>query len=154
MPVFPTALVTGGSNGVGYDTAQALLTDGYVVVLHARTAEQSWDAAQRLIDSGADPARVHPVAADFARLDEVVVLARQVAAEHPVLDLLVHAATVVGSDQRAITENGNELAVQVHHLAPVLLTKGLVGPLCRASAPRVVNLSSTSSTCVQHRLGA
>jgi len=142
MSSLPIALVTGGSHGVGYDAARALLDDGFVVVLHARTSEQSWDAVQRLVAGGADPTRVHPVAADFASLDSVTLLARQVAAEHPVLDLLVNAATIVGSDQCVITEDGNELALQVNYLAPVLLTRGLEEPMGRASAPRVINLSS------------
>ncbi|SFR02829.1 NAD(P)-dependent dehydrogenase, short-chain alcohol dehydrogenase family [Lentzea waywayandensis] len=142
MSPLPIALVTGGSHGVGFDAARALLADGHVVVLHARTAEQSWDAAQRLVDGGADPTRVHPVDADFASLDSVTLLARQVAAEHPVLDLLVNAATIVGSDRCVITEDGNDLALQVNYLAPVLLTRGLEGPMGRASAPRVINLSS------------
>jgi len=142
MSSLPVALVTGGSQGVGFDAARALLADGYVVVLHARTSERSWDAAQRLVDGGADPTRVYPVDADFASLDSVTLLARQVAAEHPVLDLLVNAATIVGSDRCVITEDGNELALQVNHLAPVLLTRGLGEPMGRASAPRVINLSS------------
>ncbi|GHH32635.1 SDR family NAD(P)-dependent oxidoreductase [Lentzea cavernae] len=135
---FPTALVTGGSNGTGYKIASALLADGHAVVLHAPKAEQSWEAAQRLVECGADPARLHPVAADFAHLDEIVMLARQIAAGHPVLDLIVNAATVIGTDGCTITENGSELAVQVHDLAPVLLTKELVESMGRSSTPRVL----------------
>ncbi len=55
-----TALVTGAGNGVGRDAARMLLDHGYTVIVHSRTAEQSWDAAQRLVQGGADPARVLP----------------------------------------------------------------------------------------------
>lgn len=137
-----TALVTGAGNGVGHDAARTLLAGGYTVIAHSRTAEQSWDAVQRLVQGGADPARALPVDADFASLDEVTLLARRVAADHPVLDLLVNAATIVGSDRCVITEDGNELALQVNYLAPVLLTRALKGSMGRASAPRVINLSS------------
>ncbi|ANZ35892.1 hypothetical protein BBK82_07140 [Lentzea guizhouensis] len=97
---------------------------------------------------------MHPVAADFAHLDEIVLLTRQIAAEHPVLDLIVNAATIVGTDRCVITENGSELAVQVHRLAPILLTRGLVEPMSRASAPRVLWHHDGISVVPAQRRGA
>ncbi|CRK57869.1 short-chain dehydrogenase/reductase SDR [Alloactinosynnema sp. L-07] len=142
MPEFPTALVTGAGRGVGHDIADELLSDGYTVVLHSRTPQQSRDAAHALISRGADPARIQPVAADFTRLDEVIHLARRVADEHPVLTLLVNAA-VSDATTDGVTADGNEIELQVNYLAPALLTRALEVPLRRAAGPRVVTLSTT-----------
>ncbi|OLT20758.1 hypothetical protein BJF78_09380 [Pseudonocardia sp. CNS-139] len=135
-------LVTGASAGVGHDTAARLAAAGHRVVLHGRTQEAGERAAAQLAAGGADPDLLSVVAADFTRLDDVVVMAKQVAAGCPALDVLVNTVTVAGSDQRALTENGNELQFQVNYLAPYLLIRGLAEPLAQSAAARVIAVSS------------
>jgi len=145
-------LVTGATAGVGRDTARRLAVAGHRVILHGRTPAEAERAVHDLaaddVCPGIDTSRLFAVAADFMSLDDVVVMAKQVAAAHPVLDVLVNTVTIAGSDQRAITVNGNELQFQVNYLAPYVLIRALGEPLARSGTARVITVSS-----VLHRGG-
>jgi NAD(P)-dependent dehydrogenase (short-subunit alcohol dehydrogenase family) len=143
-----TVLVTGATEGIGYETARRLAALEAKVVLHARTPQEGEDALDRLIRAGIDPLRLHVVTADFARLSEVDELAARVRAAHPRIDVLINNAAVSGPQSRIITEDGNEITFQVNYLAPYLLTRLLWGPLTVSGNGRVVNLSS-----ILHRSG-
>ncbi|MGK5632379.1 SDR family NAD(P)-dependent oxidoreductase [Streptomyces sp. URMC 123] len=138
-----TVLVTGATSGIGYETARLLAERGCTVLLHARTAEEGRAAIDRLTAGGIDAGRFCPMAADFTRLSEVEQLARRVAQEHPRLDVLVNNAAVAAPERHTVTEDGNELALQVNFLAHYLLTSLLEGPLTSGPGGRVVNVSSS-----------
>jgi NAD(P)-dependent dehydrogenase (short-subunit alcohol dehydrogenase family) len=145
-PTLGTVLVTDVADGVGYDTARWLATEGWTVILHARTADSGEDAFERLVKAGADLLRLDVAIADFTRLEEVVRMARYVTGTYPRLDLLVNTANIAGAERRILTEDGNERTFQVNYLAPYLLTRLIEGPLGKA---RMVNVSSTL-----HRVGS
>lgn len=73
---FKTALVTGAGTGIGQAVAQALLRDGYRVVLAGRRLEplndvaKDWDA-DRVLVVATDVSQPESVAALFARIQEV-----------------------------------------------------------------------------------
>jgi NAD(P)-dependent dehydrogenase (short-subunit alcohol dehydrogenase family) len=136
-----TALVTGGSDGIGYATARLLLDDRATVFLHAVDQERGEDAVARLIKGGAEPLRLRLVVADFARLAEVANLADQLTEELPGLDLLVNNAAIFGPERRTYTENGHEMTFQVNYLAPYMLTTALTDHIAKVQG-RVLNVSS------------
>ncbi|HEY0803522.1 MAG TPA: SDR family NAD(P)-dependent oxidoreductase [Pseudonocardiaceae bacterium] len=136
-----TVLVTGATDGIGYETARDLVFAGATVILHARNREYGEDTIARLVKLGAEPLRLHLLVADFTRLREVTELAEQVSDAVPTLDVLVNNAAVAGPRQRTLTEDGNELTFQVNYLAPYLLTRALSGMIATARG-RVVNVSS------------
>lgn len=137
-----TALVTGATGGIGWETALGLAESGARVFLHGRTLEKA-DAACAKIRARVPGAQLAPLAADFARLSEVRGMAQRVAESTDRLHVLVNnAGAWVG--ERTITEDGYELLWQANHLAPFLLT-GLLRPLLEASAPaRVITVSSNA----------
>lgn len=63
-----TALVTGGSKGIGYGIAEALVKSGMNVTITARNEKEVKDAAQRLSDMG--PGKALGVRCDVRSLDE------------------------------------------------------------------------------------
>ncbi|GAA2157432.1 hypothetical protein GCM10009760_59620 [Kitasatospora kazusensis] len=138
-----TALVTGASSGIGWETARLLAAHGATVLVHARTADEGEHALDRLVAAGASRDRLHMFAADFTRLDEVSVLAGTVTAAFPTLDLLVNNAAMMAPERCVLTEDGNEVSLQVNFLAAHLLAKLLRAPLSAAGRARIVNVSSS-----------
>ncbi|WP_354637240.1 SDR family NAD(P)-dependent oxidoreductase [Kitasatospora camelliae] len=138
-----TALVTGASSGIGWDTARLLAERGATVLVHARTAREGEDAVERLLTRGIAAERLHMFAADFTRLAEVGQLADTVARAFPALDLLVNNAAVMAPERCTLTDDGIEISFQVNFLAAHLLARLLRGPLSAATDGRIVNVSSS-----------
>ena len=88
----PTVLVTGATDGIGYETARRFVDEGATVYLHAPDQDSGEKAMARMVKGGAEPLRLHLVVADFTRLDEVAELADTLAATLPTLDVLVNNA--------------------------------------------------------------
>ncbi|ONF63590.1 SDR family NAD(P)-dependent oxidoreductase [Amycolatopsis keratiniphila] len=139
----PTVLLTGASDGIGFETARLLLAEGCTVIAHARTREESDESGARLVKSGVDARRLRPVVADFTDLRQVIDLAVAVTESCPRLDVLVNNAGITGPHGRVLTKDGHEQTVQVNYLAPYLLTRLLEDALDRSEVSRVVNVSSS-----------
>ena len=133
-----TMLVTGASDGIGFETARALLELGHTVLVHGRHAERAREAVDRLKAAGS---RARPVWGDFAVLREVVELAQQVCETSSCLDVLINNAGLY-APQRRLTTDGFELTMAVNYFAPFLLTQHLLPLLESTSGARIVNVSS------------
>jgi NAD(P)-dependent dehydrogenase (short-subunit alcohol dehydrogenase family) len=134
-------LVTGATDGIGYETARRFVDDGADVYLHAPDQDSGETALARMVKDGAEPLRLHLVVADFTRLGEVIELADTLTATLPALDVLVNNAAVAGPERRTYTDDGHEVTFQVNYLAPYVLTTKLVSRLATARG-RVVKVSS------------
>jgi NAD(P)-dependent dehydrogenase (short-subunit alcohol dehydrogenase family) len=143
-----TALVTGATSGIGYETALGLARSGATVLMVARDRARGEQAAQKV--RGKCPSSVVELfVADLASQRDVRDLAAQVQHRHDRLDVLVHNAGVVNPVRR-VTAEGIETTLAVNHLAPFLLTE-LLAPLLAAAAPaRIVTVSSYMHTRVKH----
>ncbi|WP_394814784.1 SDR family NAD(P)-dependent oxidoreductase [Streptomyces millisiae] len=128
-----TVLVTGGTGGIGRETARGLAALGARVVVVGRDAGRA-AAAAREIGGEAFPA-------DLTRLADLRRLVAEVSARRGGLDVLVNNFGVNPAD-RTLTEDGVETAFAANVLAPYVLTTGLL-PALRAAdgGARVVNLT-------------
>ena len=135
-----TVLVTGGTDGIGRATAQALATAGAAVTVVGRDADKTARVVAALRrDSGND--RIEGMVADLSSQAEVRRVAAEFTAGHDRLDVLVNNVGGFWAT-RHVTADGLERTFALNHLAPFLLTHLLL-PLLRASAPaRVVTVSS------------
>jgi len=135
-----TALITGGTSGLGRAAAVAMARRGATVLITGRDVTKGGRAEAEITEeSGSD--RVTFLAADLAGLDATRRLAEDVAGRVDHLDVLVHNAGALLAD-RVVTEDGLETTFQVHVVAPALLTHELL-PLLRASdGARVIWVSS------------
>ncbi len=84
-----TALVTGGSRGLGWQMAQALGEAGAKVMLSSRKAEDLAEAAEALRAQGLD---ADWIAADAGREDDIVRLAQEALTRMGQIDILVNNA--------------------------------------------------------------
>jgi len=133
------ALVTGGSSGIGLETARGLTAHFDVVGIVGRDPGRLAGAAQEL---STGPARIETFQADFASLMEVRRLAEDVKARFDSLSVLVNNAGVWHT-QRTLSKDGYEATLAVNHLAHFLLTNELKDLLVAAAPARVVNVSSS-----------
>ncbi|MFD0665062.1 SDR family NAD(P)-dependent oxidoreductase [Thermocatellispora tengchongensis] len=133
-----TVLVTGGTGGIGKETARGLARLGARLLLVGRDAARAEAAARELRrDTGNDDVRA--LTADVTRQKDLRALARRVE-EIGALHVLLNNAGV-SPPGRTLTEDGVETTFAGNVVAPYLLTRLLL-PLLRASGRgRVVNIT-------------
>lgn len=98
------AVVTGGSLGIGYATAQELLANGVNVALIARDRKRLEDNARALPTSAG--ARVVTIAADLTKADAVISAMSEASSSLGHIDILVNNA---GSTPAGGLELGDEI---------------------------------------------
>ncbi|MFJ4653324.1 SDR family NAD(P)-dependent oxidoreductase [Nocardia sp. NPDC088792] len=134
-----TALVTGGTAGIGWETAIGLAAAGFEVTVVGRDAERGARAIDR-INATAPAHSARFLATDLAALGAVRALADRVAALGPLTVLVNNVGAMFA--ERQDTVDGIEAGFAVNHLSPYLLTELLL-PALRAGAPsRIVNVTS------------
>jgi NAD(P)-dependent dehydrogenase (short-subunit alcohol dehydrogenase family) len=144
-----TALVTGGSRGIGRMIAEGFLRHGAKVYVSARKAEACDRAATEM--SALGPCFSLP--ADVSTVDGATALAQALAAREPKLDILVNnAGTAWGAPFDDFPESGWDKVVDLNLKAPFFLTQALHGALkAAASAQRpakVINVASIDGIAV------
>ena len=133
------ALITGGSSGIGFETARGLAADFDVVGIVGRNPARLARAQANLRSA---PARIETFQADFSSLAEVQRLAADVRARFDALEVLVNNAGVWHRN-RELSKDGYEDTFAVNHLAHFLLTNELRDLLIAGAPSRVVNVSSS-----------
>jgi NAD(P)-dependent dehydrogenase (short-subunit alcohol dehydrogenase family) len=133
-----TAVVTGGNNGLGLQTAGVLAGRGAHVVLACRSTDKAGRAADQ-IKAATPGADVSVVRLDLASQSSVRSAATEIRARFPRLDLLINNAGVMEVPYQR-TEDGFELTLATNHLGPFALTGLLLDRL--ADGARIVTVSS------------
>jgi NAD(P)-dependent dehydrogenase (short-subunit alcohol dehydrogenase family) len=142
-----TAIVTGATGGLGYETALALARAGADVILTGRDERKGQSAIEK-IGGEVLGAKIAFESLDLANLAAVAAFAERMQAR-PSLDLLINNAGVMALPRRQVTADGFEMQLGTNHLGHFALTARLLPLLRLASAPRVVSVSSLA-----HRTGS
>ncbi|MGH3364347.1 MAG: SDR family NAD(P)-dependent oxidoreductase, partial [Nocardioidaceae bacterium] len=134
-----TALVTGGTGGIGKATALGLARWGVDVAITGRSPKRGADAAAEI--RAVTGARVHLFTGDLSVQADVRRLAGEALDRLPRIDILVNN---VGGywNSRHVTPDGIERTLAVNHLAPFLLTSLLLARLETSDDARVVTVAS------------
>ena len=140
-----TALVTGGTSGIGRATAVGLAALGARVAITGRDRGRTEDAGREIRAAGGG--QVDVFVAELSAQSEVRRLADEVLESLPRIDVLVNN---VGGywETRRVTADGLEHTFALNHLAPFLLTNLLLDRLQQGSPARVVTVASKA-----HALG-
>ena len=144
-----TALITGGSRGIGEMIAEGFLKAGAKVYISARKVAQCEDTAVRLSEFGT----CIPLPADASGAAGAQQLAEQYLAHETSLDILVNnAGAAWGADFVTFPENGWDKVVDINMKTPFFLTQALHGALKRAGTPdqpaKVINIVSIDGLSV------
>jgi NAD(P)-dependent dehydrogenase (short-subunit alcohol dehydrogenase family) len=134
----PSALVTGGSSGIGLAIARMLREEGYGLTLASRTRDKVEAAAAEL---GA-----HAVAADLSREEDCVRVVAEHADRHGGLDVLVNSAGLgIAGTVESLQAKHVDLQLGVN-LRGLLLVSHEAIPLLRRSRGWIVNVASIAGT--------
>jgi NAD(P)-dependent dehydrogenase (short-subunit alcohol dehydrogenase family) len=132
------AIVTGGSSGIGVETARALAGAGAEVTLAVRdTVAGERTATDIRARSGNDA--VHVGRLELADLSSVAAF---LASWSGPLDILVNNAGVMALPDLQLTPDGWELQFATNHIGHFALALGLHDALAASDGARVVSLSS------------
>ncbi len=134
-----TAVITGGTGGIGMETAIGLAKLGARVVVTGRDAARG-AAAVGQIQQASGNAQVALLIADLERQAEVRRLAERIAVSYPKLDILINNVGYLGA-RRRLTADGIETTFAVNVLTPFLLTELLREPLQAGAGARVINVT-------------
>jgi NAD(P)-dependent dehydrogenase (short-subunit alcohol dehydrogenase family) len=134
------AIVTGGSSGLGLETARALASAGAEVTLAVRNPEAG-ERAIRAIAAETGNSAVHVLPLELTDRASVVAL---VDAWREPLHILVNNAGVMGVPELRRTADGWETHFAANHLGHLALAIGLHDALAAAGGARVVSVSSSA----------
>jgi len=145
-----TALITGGSRGIGRMIAEGFLAQGARVYISARKAEACDQTAKELSAFG--PCVSLP--ADVSTLEGAQALADAYAKHESSLDILVNnAGAAWGAPYDEFPESGWDKVVDLNLKAPFFLTKALTPMLRKAAAAgdhlaKVIHIASIDGISV------
>lgn len=144
-----TALITGGTRGIGYMIAEGYLRAGVRVYISSRKPDACELAQQELSQFG----EVHAIPADVSKEDECRALINQVAAQEDSLHILVNnAGATWGAAFDEFPGAAWDKVLTLNVKAPFMLTQ-LARPLLDAAAAegnpaRVINIGSIDGLTV------
>lgn len=143
-----TAIVTGGSKGIGRGIAESLLDEGCNVTICARTEDELTAAAEELRDDAAGGAEVLAVVADLTREEDRRELVDRAREHFGHVDILVNNAGTIG---KGGTFHGTSMdewrdVFELNFFAVVDLTRKVIDDMREEGWGRIVNVSSENGS--------
>ncbi len=135
-----TAVVTGGTGGIGLETARALAAAGAAVVVAGRDPAKL-ASAERGIADAVPGASIHTVTLDLTELASCRRAGSEVAERFPSIQYLVNNAGVMATPFSR-TADGFELQFGTNHLGHFVFTGHTIGSVLSGAPARIVNVSS------------
>ncbi len=140
-----SAIVTGGSSGIGYACAAWLLENGYDVLICARGTERLEAAAAKLREELPDR-RLVAQPADLAQAEQAAVVVDRAVEEFGRLDALVNAHGIFGDPEAIETlspESWREV-LDANLMGPIYMTTKAI-PQLKETRGAVVNIASINA---------
>lgn len=128
-----TIFITGGNRGLGFASAKRLAKAGHRLIVTARDQGKASAMASRL-ERDVPGSQVEVRTLELTSFASVRQLAERTLADEERIDVLVHnAGMLFPPPERTLTEDGIETSLQVHAVAPLLLTRSLLPAMSRPS---------------------
>ncbi len=134
-----TAIITGGTSGLGYESAKAVVTKGWQVIVTSRNLESAQKAAEE-INNETKTQSVFGMGLELASQASIRSFATELKEKALNLQAIVCNAGIMLSDATQYTDEGIEKTFAVNHLGHFLLTNLLLSSL--KGDARIVFVSS------------
>lgn len=138
------AVITGSTEGIGYEDALALSSAGWNVIMMGRNAQKGADAIAKIRQINSK-AKVSFEKIDLADLHSIKDFASKMIAKGDAINLLINNAGVMTPPKRLETKDGFELQFGTNHIGHFALTAQLLPLLRKTPNARVVTLSSVAA---------
>lgn len=140
-----TAIITGGTSGIGAETARVLAKRGARVILPARSMKNAEETRGRIVTECPE-AEIIVMALDLSSLNSVTNFVTRFHSIGFPLNLLINNAGKF-AEEHAISEDGVEMTFATNYLGHFLLTKMLMKKMVETAKEtgiqgRIVNVSS------------
>lgn len=132
--------ITGGTSGIGKETALELARMGATIVLPARNLELAETVKKEIIEQTGN-SNIDIMPCDLVSFVSIMSFAKAFLAKYDRLHILVNNAGIM-ERTRKVSRDGVELVFAVNHLASFLLTKLLLETIKQSAPSRIVNVSS------------
>ena len=147
-----SALVTGGSRGIGEMIATGFVSNGVKTYISSRKADACDATAKRLSEQG----ECISIPCDLSSMEGVRYLADAVAEREESLDILVNnAGATWGEPLECFPESGWDKIMAINLKAPFFLTQALLPLLAKAAShedpARIINIGSIDGLHVNKR---
>lgn len=141
-----TALVTGSNTGLGFATADLLLTHHLThLILAVRSPQKGQQARNTLLLSHPN-AKISVWELDLLSPASVTALASRASAELPHLNIAILNAGIHSRDHKLAAETGNEVNIQVNYISTMQLAAELLPVLRRASGQAHLSLINSCAS--------
>jgi 3-oxoacyl-[acyl-carrier protein] reductase len=135
-----TALVTGGSKGIGLETARALAREGVRVLICARRPEALADAARDIMQTTQQKIETHPL--DVTKIDEIAAIPRIVGEKLGRIDILVNnAGTGTYKPFLEVTDEELVYGMAINFFAQFRICQRVVPLMIAQGGGRILNVS-------------
>ena len=136
-------LITGASNGIGYELARCFVAEGHRVIATARSAGRLEVLEQQCIDENASSG-LHTFVFDLEDLPGIESKLMKFTAEHfEVIDILINNAGYLVRDKFEDIDAGEvDRILRVNYTAPARLIALALPLLRRSEKPHVINIGS------------
>jgi NAD(P)-dependent dehydrogenase (short-subunit alcohol dehydrogenase family) len=142
------AIVTGGSEGLGYAIARQYLEAGASVLVGARDGARLDEAAAALRKLAGGGQSVIALTADISRPDDARALVERALGEFGRLDILVNNAGIAGPSGRTERVDWDEWVrtIQINLLGSVLLSRAVLPHFQQTRYGKIIQLSGGGAT--------
>ncbi len=148
-----TAIITGGSKGLGEQMAYALAEVGADLALVSRTQADLEKVAAEV--HAATGRRVIGVAADVTRESDIIAMVQRVLAEFGKIDILINNAGIGGTTPvLELTEAEWDRFMNLNLKGPVLCAKYVGAEMIKRKQGNIINVSSLFSKIVARYMSA
>ncbi|DBA95764.1 TPA: hypothetical protein ACH3X1_001318 [Trebouxia sp. C0004] len=140
------AVITGGGRGIGQAIAEKYATQGFTLILTARSKDQLEETAASCKAKGSPAVDIHGI--DLSQSSQVGKFADDVLHKYKKVDVLINNAgmgTKSGSGPIEGDSSEWEMAVNLNLIAPMLLTQAFAAGMVENKAGLIINIGSIAA---------